>query len=186
MFKDKENKKTSENKGKTKDSPKKEEAKIKKSELELAQDKIKIYEDKIKQTNDQLVRLQAEFENFRKRTEKENDLFRRYSDEKLIKALLPILDSFDLAIKNICKDENHNKKELEGLELLYSQFYSILENAGVKKIITKDQKFDLNLHEVMMTQPKEGIEAETILEEIQKGYMLKEKILRHSKVIIAK
>jgi molecular chaperone GrpE len=132
-----------------------------------------------------LKRLQAEFENYKKRAEKENINTIRNANVGLITELLPVLDSFELAIKNSdCKNEEVAKYR-KGIELIYSQLHSILEDQGLRIIDTKNQKFDPFKHEVLMV--KECDEPEDkIIQEFQKGYMLNENIIRHSKVMIAK
>ena len=131
-----------------------------------------------------LKRLQAEFENFKKRTEKDNVSFLKNANASLIKDILPVLDSFELAIKN-----NHESPEVnqykKGLELIYGQLLSILEDKGLRPIITKDQKFDPFKHEVVMVKESEKAD-DIILQEFQKGYMLNDIVIRHSKIMIAK
>jgi len=135
---------------------------------------------KIAELTDTLQRLQAEFENYKKFVEKSQSEFRKYAHADLINQLLPILDSFELALKNT-KD---NEKLCKGVELIYSQFHSILEKQGLKKIAAKG-KLDPHLHEVLLKEESDK-EEDTIIEELQKGYMLGEKVLRHSKVKVSK
>ena len=142
--------------------------------------KIDEKDKKIAELTETLQRLQAEFENYKKFIEKSNAEFRKYAQADIIGELLPILDSFELALKN-----TKDKEELiKGIELIYSQLYSLLEKQGLKKIETKG-KFDPHLHEVLLKEESDK-EEDTILEELQKGYMLGEKVLRHSKVKVSK
>jgi molecular chaperone GrpE len=140
---------------------------------------------KIDELTDTLKRLQAEFENYKKRVDKEHVQNIKTSNAKLIKDLLAILDSFELALRNN-QEENHEiSKFRKGLELIYTQLYSTLEDYGLKIIDTKNQKFDPYKHEVLMV--KECSEQDdVILQEFQKGYILNDTIIRHSKVMIAK
>jgi molecular chaperone GrpE len=142
-------------------------------------------DSQIAELTDTLKRLQAEFENYKKRADKECNNIIKNANSGLIKELLPVLDSFELALKN----DNYQSPELEkfhkGLELIYSQLYSILEDQGLRSIDTKNQKFDPFRHEVLMI--KESTEPDDkILQEFQKGYFLNENIIRHSKVMISK
>jgi molecular chaperone GrpE len=132
-----------------------------------------------------LKRLQAEFENYKKRADKENVNTIKNANVGLITELLPVLDSFELALKdNQCSNEEVQKYR-KGIELIYSQLYSILQEQGLRTIDTKNHSFDLFKHEVLMV--KECNEPDDrILQEFQKGYMLNENIIRHSKVMIAK
>ncbi|GIU69475.1 MAG: nucleotide exchange factor GrpE [Candidatus Woesearchaeota archaeon] len=132
-----------------------------------------------------LKRLQAEFENYKKRQEKENVQLIKNANAGLVKSLLPVLDSFELAIKN----SNGNNEEIikfkKGLEMIYAQFFSILKEQGLHVIETKGQKFDPYKHEVLLVKESEE-EDDLILEEFQKGYMFNDIVLRHSKVMISK
>ncbi len=129
-------------------------------------------------TND-LMRVQADFENFKKRCDKETIAFREYAKADLIKKLLTILDSFEIALKNT---DNHDDF-VKGMELVYTQLYSLLKDEGLQRIQTKDAKFDPHLHEVLLT---DNGDDGRILEELQRGYKLKGAVLRHSKVKIGK
>jgi molecular chaperone GrpE len=134
---------------------------------------------------DTLKRLQAEFENYKKRIDKEHISNIKNANAELIRELLPVLDSFELAVKNDGCENPEVIKYRKGLELIYTQLYSILEDYGLRSINSKGQKLDPYKHEVLMV--KESSEPEdTILQEFQKGYMLNENIIRHSKVMIAK
>jgi molecular chaperone GrpE len=143
-------------------------------------------ESQIEELTNTLKRLQAEFENYKKRADKENINMIKNANASLIKELLPVLDSFELALKNNnCCDNLDIAKFHKGLELIYSQLYSVLEDQGLRSIDTKNQKFDPFRHEVLLV--KESNEPEDkILEEFQKGYFLNENVIRHSKVMIAK
>ncbi|MFH1521722.1 MAG: nucleotide exchange factor GrpE [archaeon] len=123
---------------------------------------------------EQMQRLQAEFENFRKRTEKERQAIFLNANEDLIVKLLGILDNFELALKHI---------DDKGINMIYSELYTILENEGLKPI-KAEGKFDPRIHEALIQE--EGEEDEKIIEEFQKGYMLNDKVIRHSKVKITK
>ena len=134
-----------------------------------------------------LKRLQAEFENYKKRIDKENIALVKNANAELIKEILPVLDSFELAIKNNVH-ENSNpeiEKYKKGMEILFAQLFSILKDEGLRAIETKNQKFDPYKHEVLMVKESDK-EDDLILEELQRGYMLNEYVLRHSKVMIAK
>ncbi|MFC1741564.1 nucleotide exchange factor GrpE [Nanoarchaeota archaeon] len=157
-----------------------------KAELKKVQEKDKKKKDpakdKIAELTDDLQRVQAEFENYKKRCEKENHNFRDYTKVQLVKKFLTVMDSFEMAFKNTDNPEEFMK----GVELIYSQFYNILKDEGLQPIEVKQgQKFDQYFHEVMLSE-KSDKDDETILEELQKGYKLNENILRHSKVKVAK
>ena len=137
-----------------------------------------------KQKNDELTdtlkRLQAEFENFKKRIEKEKIEFVKYAHADIIANMLPVLDSFEIALKNT----NDKEKFVEGVKMIYAQFYSILGAEGLTPIKAVGEKFDPYKHEVLMKEESEKPE-EAILEEFQKGYLLNGGVIRHSKVKIS-
>ena len=141
---------------------------------------IKKYKEKVKDLTSTLQRLQADFENYKKRVEKEKSDFKQYATAELIKKLLPVLDNFELAFKN--KDDKEFKK---GIELIYAQFLSVLEEQGLKPIMSEGEIFNPYLHEAMM-QETSAKPAGTIIEEFQKGYMIGNKVIRHSKVKVSK
>lgn len=127
-----------------------------------------------------LKRLQAEFENYKKRCDKDNANFIRLANEELIKELLPVLDHFELALKNSRQKDEFYK----GMELIYSQLVGVLQDNGLK-CIGCECKFDPYYHEVLLTEESDK-ENNSILEELQKGYTLNDKVIRNSKVKIAK
>jgi molecular chaperone GrpE len=171
---------------------KKKEAKIEESkqeneQLETIEPQAKIdpKDSQIEELTDTLKRLQAEFENYKKRIEKENAAHVKNANSSLVKELLPVMDSFELALKDDNCENPEIAKYRKGLELIYSQLYSILEDYGLKVIDAKNQKFDPYKHEVLMV--KESTEPDdTILHEFQKGYILNDNIIRHTKVMISK
>jgi molecular chaperone GrpE len=140
--------------------------------------------DKDEKINDlvcTLQRLQAEFENYKKRIDREKEISIKYASDDIIIKLLPILDTFEIAIKNA--DEKSNF--VDGMKLLFSQLYSTLEKEGLTQINPINEKFDPEKHEVLLCEESEKPEN-TVLEVLQKGYILKDRIIRHAKVKIAK
>jgi molecular chaperone GrpE len=141
---------------------------------------IKDYEKKIEELTETLQRLQADFENYKKQVEKQNTNFKKSCKADFICKVLPILDSFELALKNN-KDEAEFKK---GVELIFSQFFQTLEDFGLRPIDTNG-KFDPYKHEVLLTEESDK-EPDSIIQELQKGYMMDDFVIRHSKVKVAK
>ncbi len=143
--------------------------------IEEAKEILETPSKKIKERDylEQLQRLQAEFENFQKRTEREKCQILANANESLISELLPILDNFELSLK-------HNKDK--GISIIYDELRKILKSQGLKKIDTKGT-FNPKFHEVLIQ-----VEGETegeILEELQRGYTLNDKLLRASKIKIS-
>ena len=147
--------------------------------VEGSKEKKTIEKEKIAELTDTLQRLQAEFENYKKRVDKEKGEFVKYAKAELIQRLLPTLDTFEIALKST-KD---NERFVKGMEMVYAQFVSTLQSDGLKPIEAIGKKFDPYLHEVMLKE-KSDKDDEIVLEELQKGYMLNDKVLRHSKVKI--
>ena len=135
---------------------------------------------KIEELTDALKRLQAEFENYKKRVDREKIEFMKYAHADVIEKILPVLDSFEIALKNTIDKE----KFVEGIKMIYSQLYSALEAEGLRPIKATGEKFDPYKHEVLMKEESYKPE-DTILEEFQKGYMLNDRVIRHSKVKIS-
>jgi len=136
---------------------------------------------KVQEYIDHLQRLQAEFDNYRKRMEQEKQLIIKQANQDLIQKLLTILDSFELAFKTQKEDNEFTK----GMKMIFSQFYTALEKEGLKKIDCFNKKFDPHFHEVMLQEESDKEEG-IITEELQKGYMLNDKVIRFSKVKITK
>ena len=135
---------------------------------------------KIEELTDTLKRLQAEFENYKKRIEKEKSEFAKYSSAMTIERLLPVLDSFEMAIKHT----NEKEKFVQGIKMIYAQFVSTLEGLGLRPIKTDGEQFDPYKHEVLLKEESEKPDG-AILEELQKGYMFHDRVLRFSKVKIS-
>jgi len=148
--------------------------KIERVQKEL-EEKTKLAEERL----NQLKYLQADFDNYRKFFEKEKEKIIELANENLIKEFLVINDDFEKALRSI-----ENEKNKKGLELLHKNFLKILENHGVKKIDALGKIFNPYYHEALLKE-KSDKEDGIILEEIQPGYMLKSKIIRHSKVKVA-
>ena len=135
---------------------------------------------KIEELTDTLKRSQADFENYKKRVDRERIEFMKYAHADVIEKILPVLDSFEIALKNATDKE----KFVEGIKMIYAQFYSVLEAEGLRPIKATGERFDPYKHEVLMKEESDKAE-DTILEEFQKGYMLNDRVIRHSKVKIS-
>ena len=126
-------------------------------------------------------RIQADFENFKKITDKRNKELIKFANENLIKEFIDCYEDFGRAL------EIENDEDLrEGIKLIYNKFKDVLTKEGVEEIPAKGEKFDLNKHEALMVQESEDVENGYIIEELMKGYMYKDKVLKYSKVIVCK
>lgn len=138
------------------------------------------------QLNDKYLRLFAEFENYKKRTVRERlDLLQTASKET-IADLLPILDDFDRA-KRTAESEENDEQFSEGVELVYNKLYRTLEQKGLKPMESTGEPFDADLHEAVTEIPAPSEEMKgKVIDTVEKGYFLKEKIIRHAKVVVGK
>jgi len=140
---------------------------------------------KLEAAKEDYLRLSAEFQNLRKRFEREKMDIVLHANEKFIEMILPILDDFERSLS-----ASESNKSLEGfrngVELIYKNLVETLEKEGVKPINSVGEQFDHNLHDALLMTEKKGVKSGTIVEEAMRGYYYKDKVLRHSKVIVAK
>lgn len=138
----------------------------------------------IEEQTNKYIRLSAEFDNYRKRTAKEKAEIIHNGSESAIKAILPVLDDMERAMSNMDKSDEF-RPALEGVELIYNKFIKILEQLGVKKIETENQEFNTDYCEAiaMIPAPSEEMKGK-IIDCVQTGYMLNEKVIRHAKVAV--
>jgi molecular chaperone GrpE len=142
--------------------------------------------EKLKAENAQLLdrvaRQQAEFENFRKRSQREQQEFREYALSDALKQLLPILDSLDLALKT----EGISVKDFRsGIELIDRQFHDVLTRLGVEPIVAQGQPFDPSLHQAIQMVETTEVPDHHVLDELQRGYRLRDRVLRAAMVRVA-
>lgn len=152
-------------------------------EEKLAQELEKANEQ-IEEQKDKYLRLSAEFDNYRKRTMKEKAELILNGGEKSISSILPIVDDFERALKNM-ETATDVTAVKEGVELIYNKFMSVLGQNGVKVIETKEQPLDTDYHEAIavIPAPNEALKGK-ILDCVQTGYILNDKVIRHAKVVV--
>ena len=147
-------------------------------QFRIERDGLKVERDELKEL---LLRRQAEFDNFRKRTEKERSEYVQYAGMELVREILPILDDFDRAMKV----EGGNPEYTKGVQMIHSRMYETLKKQGLEPIETAGKDFDPHLHQaVERVETKDSAEG-TILSEFQRGYNFKGKLLRPSMVKVA-
>lgn len=132
---------------------------------------------------DRLARLQAEFDNYRKRSAKENADFRDYAVTDAARAILPVIDSFGLAIKNA---DAHPEDFRKGVELIYKQMQDILQKLNVQRVPAQGEPFDPRVHEAIEMVESNDVPDHHVLEELQPGYRIKDRLLRPAMVRVAK
>lgn len=141
-------------------------------------------DEKIEELNDRLLRNLAEFENFRKRTEKEKTQMFEIGAKSIIEKILPAIDSFERGLASISEADKASPVA-EGMEKIYRQLMGSLEEAGLKPIEAVGKEFDPNLHNAVMHEDNDELGENVVSEELQKGYMYRDSIVRHSMVKVA-
>lgn len=142
----------------------------------LQQEKDELYE--------RLLRLQAEFDNFKKRSVKEREAERKYKAMDLASELLPAIDNFERALQ--VEETEANKGLLEGISMVYRQLLDGLKSQGVEVIEAVGKEFDPNVHQAVMQVEDENAESNVVVEELQKGYMIKDRVIRPAMVKVNK
>ena len=141
-------------------------------------------DEKIEELTDRVKRQMAEFENFRKRTEKEKSTMYEMGARDIIEKILPIVDNFERGLAAIPEDSRQTPVA-EGMEKIYKQFQKTLEDTGVKAIEAVGKEFDPNFHNAVMHVEDESLGENIVAEELQKGYMYRDSVVRHSMVKVA-
>ena len=168
----------------------KEENDIKDNEVENEEvvEDIEIEEDVIGKLNEQITKLKndyarayADTENIKRRLTKEAEDTRKYRIQSFALEILPVIDNLERALSSDCQDEQFKK----GIEMIYNQLITALKNEGVKEIDCLNQKYDANYAQALMSEKKEGVEPNTVTQILQKGYMLKDRVLRAAMVKIS-
>ena len=144
---------------------------------QLAQDKAEL--------QDMLLRRQAEFENFRRRIERERMEFSEYAGMETLRMLLPVVDDFERALKAAALTDSVDSELVKGIELIYQRLLETLKKQGLEAIPTIDQKFDPHVHHAVEMVQNEDLEDHTILDEYQRGYNFKGRLLRPAMVKVA-
>lgn len=151
---------------------------------ELLQKQLNEANEKIATLEDKYLRQAAEFDNYRKRTLKEKAEIIKNGGERTIESILPVLDDFERAMQNMSKNEN-TADLFTGVELIYNKFVGILKQNGLQKIETEGADFNTDYHEAiaMVPAPDESLKGK-VLDCIQTGYILNDKVIRHAKVAV--
>jgi molecular chaperone GrpE len=141
-------------------------------------------ENKLKESDDKYIRLSAEFDNYRKRTLKERMELTKSAGESVILNILPVIDDFDRAIQSMADEHNENAIK-DGIELIYNKFHDFLKQNGISEIDAKGKEFDTDIHEAItkIPAPEDGLKGK-VVDVVQKGYSLNEKVIRFAKVVI--
>jgi molecular chaperone GrpE len=147
--------------------------------------KVKEVQESAKKNFDLYMRSQAEIENMKKRFQKDKEALIKFSNESLIRELLAVVDNLEKAITH-SEDENAFHTLKEGVELTLKGFMETLEKAGLEKIEAVGQSFDPNFHEAVSEQEDDTVSPGTVIQELQKGYLLNERLVRPAVVLVSK
>ncbi|HVN97050.1 MAG TPA: nucleotide exchange factor GrpE [Syntrophorhabdaceae bacterium] len=142
-------------------------------------------EENIKALQEKMLYLQAEFENFKRLKAKEKQEAIKYGNEVLIKDLIPVVDHLEMALEHASKTDECQGIN-EGVRMTLNEFVKTLEKAGVTRIDAIGKKFDPNLHEAFYQEEREDMEPDMVISEFQKGYLLNERLVRPSRVVLSK
>jgi len=148
------------------------------------EEKLKSTEEELENYKDRLLRKAAEFENYKRRVENDQFNLLKYAAESLIIKLLPVIDDFERSLVHIndAKDADSIK---EGIKLVYDKLMKMLEDQGVRPIDAVGKPFDVHYHEAIMQRKADNVEPHTVIEEYEKGYIYKDRVIRHTKVAVS-
>lgn len=133
---------------------------------------------------DLLLRKVAEFDNFKKRAESEAAAVVKYAKVDVLQSLLPVVDDFERSLK-LSKDARESEALLKGVDLIYQKLRKILEAQGVTEIDSLGKEFDVHYHDALLQVPRNDVPPHVVVEVVEKGYMLDDRVLRHAKVIVS-
>lgn len=153
------------------------------SDTDEKDEEIKALKEQVEAEENKSLKLYAEFENYKRRTRQEMDLNNKYKDQKIAEGLLPILDNFERAL-SIEGDSESFDSLSKGVEMVYNDLVNLLMSHDVTEIESTGEVFDPNYHQAVMTEPTDG-EPGVVIEEFQKGYMLKDRVIRASMVKVS-
>ena len=139
-----------------------------------------------KESYDRFLRVSAEFENYKKRAAREMNDFRKFANESFIKAMLPVVDNLDRAIESSSNDDHGQNSVLEGVNMTLKEILKVFEQFNVKPFESLRKAFDPALHQAVMQEETDDHPENTVLNELQKGYMMHDRLLRPAMVVVSK
>jgi molecular chaperone GrpE len=148
------------------------------------ENKIAELEKEVAELKDRFLRKAAEFENYKRRNENDQLNLIKYAAESFIIKLLPVIDDLERSLEHIDTAKS-NEALKEGIKLVYDKLMKVLDDQGVKKIDSVGKPFDVHYHEALLQRKDDKVEPHTVLEEVEKGYLYKDRVIRHSKVIVS-
>lgn len=146
--------------------------------------RIEELENEAAELKDKLLRRAAEFENYKRRTENDQLNLLKYAAESFIIKLLPVVDDFERSLHHIDNSDDIESIK-KGINLIYDKMMKVLDDQGVKKIEAVGQPFDVNFHEALMQRKDDNAAPHIVLDELETGYIYKDRVIRHSKVVVS-
>jgi len=156
-----------------------------KEPLEELEAKLEAKEQEAKETYDRLLRVSADFENYKKRSAREMEEFRKYANQSLLKEMLSVIDNLELAINSSNGEKEADKNLIDGLNLTLNEILRVLEKFNVKPIEAQGKTFDPAFHEAVMREETDDFPEKTVVSEFQKGYLIHDRLLRPAMVVVA-
>lgn len=153
-------------------------------EVEEEKDTVELLEEKLEKEENKYLKLYAEFENYKRRSREEAERTNKYKNQSLATDLLSVLDNLERALQETGDSESFESLH-KGVEMVYKDFLNKLEANGITQIQALDEQFDPNYHQAVMAESKDGVEAGIVIEELQKGYLLKDRVIRPSMVKVS-
>ncbi|SDZ19668.1 molecular chaperone GrpE [Proteiniborus ethanoligenes] len=153
--------------------------------LDELMDKYNKKTNEWEELSNRYIRLQADFNNFKKRTEKERESTYQFATQDIMTSLLPVLDNFDRAL-GVDIEETNVKNLYKGVEMVHNQLLEVLQSKGLEEISSLNEQFDPNFHHAVVQEESENHDENTIIEVFQKGYKVKDKVIRPSMVKVSK
>ena len=148
--------------------------------------RVESLEQEAKEAHDRFLRVSAEFENYKKRAAREMDDFRKFANESFVKAMLPVVDNLDRAIESSSNDEHANTSVVEGVNMTLNEILKVFEQFGVRPFESMGKTFDPGFHQAVMQEENEDHPDNTVLNELQKGYLIHDRLLRPAMVVVSK
>jgi len=154
------------------------------NQSENLEEKVKALEQEINQYKELALRKAAEFENYKRRTENDQLNLLKYAAESLLIKILPMIDDLERSIEHMT-EETDVQKIKEGIQLVYNKFVKTLDEQGVKKMESIGKPFNVEFHEALMQRADDSVPPHTVIDELETGYMYKDRVIRHAKVIVS-
>jgi molecular chaperone GrpE len=154
--------------------------------LKEMEEQVESLKKEAAENHDRLLRMAAEFENYKKRATREMNDFRKFANESFAKAMLPVVDSMDLAIESSSNDKHVSNSMVEGVNMTLKEILKVFEQFGVRRFESIGNTFDPNLHQAVMQEETDAFPDNTVSKELQKGFMIHDRLLRPAMVVVSK